>query len=228
MPKKKGDDETSACYVRLGSVLDIARNSCDFTGAVRPVYAVKEGKEYRLFSVGERVSEIRMLYCCKADRIGKFCVYNPAEESKERVEMKDDISSEASDIRLYKIPIIELLKNPYPIKEKPKLDAALVQVKDFSSLIKVLINDNVGEEGGAPKVYGFFSKGEHFIGSYEVFHEGSAKFFAYAKVDRKDVFNSIGYNYADGNVEAMDSFSGKSHMYVRVVNLAEPFPFFKP
>jgi hypothetical protein len=229
MPKKKDkDDETDACYVRLNSILDLARNSCDFTGAVRPIHAIKEGKEYTLFSIGERVSDTRMLYYCKSNEIGKFCVYNPNEEPKERMEMKDEISSESSDIRLYKIPVVELLKNPYKIKKTAKLEATLVQVKDFSSLIKALINDNAGEEAGAPKVYGFFSKGEHFIGSYEMFHEGSSKFFAYAKVDRKDVFNSIGYNYANGVVEVMDSFSSKSHMYVRVVNLAEPFPFFKP
>lgn len=227
MPKKRGKDETDACYVRLNSALDLARNSCDFTGAVRPINAVKEGKEYRLFSIGEKVCGTRMLYYCKSGAIGKFCIYNPGGESKERLEMKDEISTEASDMRLYKIPVIELLKNPYRVKEKAKLEATLVQVKDFSSLIKALISDTVGEEGGAPKVYGFFSKGEHFIGSYEVFHEGSAKFFAYARVE-KDIFNSIGYNYANGAVETMDSFNSKSHMYVRVVNLAEPFPFFRP
>ena len=82
-------------------------------------------------------------------------------------------------------------------------------------------------DSGVPKVYGFFYKNEHFIGSFDLFHEGETRFLAFAKVGRKEVFSSMSYNYTNGIVEMSNSFSGKSHMYVRVVNLAEPFPFFK-
>ncbi len=231
MPTKKGKSGvgSSACYLKLNSVLDLAREACDFTGSVSPINAVKEGKSYRLFVMGEKIGDVRLLYYCDSNKIGKFCVYSPGEESvrEEEFEIKDDISVEAPDLRLYKIPIIEFVKSPYGSKVNAKPEMQLVQVKDFASIVKVLISELAGEESGAPKVYGFFYKGEHFIGSYEIFHEGDTRFLAFAKVGQKGLFNSISYNYLDGRVETSNSFIGKSHMYVRVINLAEPFPSFK-
>ncbi len=230
MPKKKGKagGETAACYIKLNSILDLARNVCDFTGSVSPINAVKENELYHLFTMGEKVGEVRLLYYCDSNSIGKFCVYSPGEESvrEEGAEMKDDINAEAPDLRLYKIPIIEFMKSPYGAKNSAKPEIKLLPVKDFASLIKVLLS-GMGDDSGAPKVYGFFYKGEHFIGSYEIFHDGEARFLAFAKVDQKRVFNSISYNYLTGQVETSNSFSGKSHMYVRVINLAEPFLSFK-
>lgn len=230
MPKKKGKKSgMEACYIKLNSVLDLARNACDFTGAVRPIYAVKDGKSYTLFSAGEKVGDLRLLYYCKCDATGKFCIYNPGDEySKEGAEIKDDINAEANDLKLYKIPIMELMKNPYTIKAGAKPELQQVQVKDFESLVKALISGMSGDDSGAPKVYGFSCKGERFIGSYELFHESGARFLTFAKVDQKGAFGSISYNYIDGMVETSNSFSGKSRMYIRVINLAEPFPSFKP
>ena len=230
MPKKKGrsGSVTEACYIRLNSLLDLAREACDFTGSVSPINALKVGKSYRFFTMGEKIGDVRLLYYCDSDKIGKFCVYSPGEEyvREEGVEIKDDINAEAADLRLYKMPILEFVKNPYGEKTSAKLEMRLVEVKDFASIIKVLIS-GMGEDAGAPKVYGFFYKGEHFIGSYEIFHEGETRFLAFAKVGQKGLFNSISYNYQNGLVETSNSFSGKSHMYVRVINLAEPFPSFK-
>ena len=233
MPKQKLEKPKSerqklcACYIKLNSILDLARHTCDFTNMIRPINALKENGKYRLFSIGERVGSVRILYYYNSDRIDQFCFYNPNEDSEEKLEMKSGLSLETSDYKIYKIPLVELAKNPYTVKQDAKFEVTQVQVKDFRSLVKALLSRMAGEENGTPKVYAFFSKGVHYIGSFELFYESGAKFFAYAKVVKKDIFCSMSYNYNDGSVEASKSFSGKSHIYVRVINIADPLPFFK-
>jgi hypothetical protein len=226
MPKKK-EDKPVAYYIRLNSLLDLARHVCDFTNAVRPINAIDEDGKHRLFSIGERIGDIRILYYYDSDKMGQFCFYNPGEDAEERLELKSGADFEASDLKLYKIPLIELMKNPYPMKKKAKFEVMQVRVKDFRSLVKALLSKSTEDDSGTPEVYGFFDKGVHYIGSYDLFYEHGAEFFAYAKVDQKETFCSISYDYTNGLVETSRSFSGKSHMYVRVINLAEPFPFFK-
>jgi hypothetical protein len=230
MPKQKVKDEKHklcACYMRLNSILDLARNACDFTSIIKPINALKEGRKYKLFTTGEKIGNVRILYYYDSDEIDQFCFYNPDEDSEEKLEMRSGASLETSDLKLYKIPLVELAKNPYIVKQDAKFEITQVQVKDFGSLVKALLSRMGGEEEGTPSVYGFFSKGVHYIGSYELFYESGTRFFAYAKVNQKDLFCSISYNYTNGTVEPSKSFSGKSHLYTRVINIADPLPFFK-
>ena len=225
---KKSSKSTGFIYTKLNSQLDHARLVCDFTGAVRPIFAIGEGKSYKLLSTGEKLGDVRTIYYSKADNIGKFCVYTPGDiQQPEKLEMKDSLG-ETQSFGSYNIPILELEDSPYKEKGAAKPEAKLVHAKDFAAIVRVMINSMSTEEDGAPKVYAFFSGKDHIIGSFELFHDGDSKFFTYAKVDAKKPFPAISYNYTDGEIGISESFGSKSHMYIRVINLAETPIFFKP
>src|SRR5271157_4335182 len=122
---QKKEKATTAIYAKLNSTLDLARSLCDFTGAVRSMAALREGKSYRLFSTGEKLGSIRMIYYCTAEKIGRFCVYAPGDiQQKEHLEMRDTIG-ETQSFGSYNIPVIELENNPYKEKAAPKLEVRL-------------------------------------------------------------------------------------------------------
>ena len=77
-----------------------------------------------------------------------------------------------------------------------------------------------------PRLYAFYSKGDHIIGTFDLFHESNAKVFAFARTKIKDRFSALAYNYTTDTVERSTSFSDRSAVYIRVINLKRPFPFF--
>lgn len=220
--KSKGENTLTAYYIELKGISDFAGQNFDYPGG--HIKAVKEGSKYRLMSMGEKIGDIRLIYYVTVDKIGKFFVYNPT-ESLGNYEMKDQIITEQGNFKSLRAPIIELLTNPYKeAKELKKVDKVrCIEIKDSGTLIRSMLNSH--EDDSPPKLYAFFDKTSHIIGTFELFHESGAKIFTYSRTDIKSVFGSLSYNYMNDTVEPSDSFN-KSAVYVRVINLSKPFPFF--
>jgi hypothetical protein len=100
-----------------------------------------------------------------------------------------------------------------------------IEIKDPHALVKSLAN-YVHEEEPLPKLYAFYDGKDHIIGTFDFFHESGAKIFTYAKTDIKDSFGALSYTYTTDTVEPANSFAEKSAIYIRVINLKKPFPFF--
>lgn len=229
--KPKGDKghALEGYYVGLNSLLDFGRQMASFGGNARHTNAIKKGDKYRIFTIGEKINNVRLLYYFDVDDIASFAVYNPGVDSKESFQMRDTAGNLASAYQLYRSPIVEVAKNPYKVKDSAKgMDKVeLVEVKDYKGMVKALVNSATMSESPA-SVYAFFYKSAHYIGTFELFHESGSKVFAYARLDTAKTFISLGYNYNEGSVSVSDTFGERSSFYVSVVNLADTPPFFKP
>ena len=226
--KAKGgkDKNIYAYYVEVESPLDLVRHAFGYTSG--HLKAVKSNSKYNLLSMGERLGEIRMIYYVQMDKIGNFFVYYPATAySPEKFEIRDKLISDPSDYKTYKAPIVELVTFPYLEEKDMKKSGKIIkiEIKDSNALVKSLAN-YANEDEPLPKLYAFYKGNDHIIGTFDFFHESGARIFTYAKIDIKEKFGALSYTYTTDSIEPANTFSEKSAIYIRVINLKKPFPFF--
>ncbi len=212
-------------YVQLNALIDLARSTCTLGGGASHINAIKQGSKYRLFSLGEKLDGIRLLYCIDVDSKGDMLVYNPSAEDEDCA-FKDSVPLSPEDYRKYKIPVVEISHSLYTIKNKLGDEVATVQVKDLASLVKSIVSDTSGRTESI-RMYSFFYKDKHIIGTFALFRDGATRTFAYTASDSKERFGYLRYNYLNDSVEFCRSTTEKAMIYLRVMNLAEPFPFFR-
>ncbi|MDE1868709.1 MAG: hypothetical protein KGH60_01965 [Candidatus Micrarchaeota archaeon] len=223
--KKKG--KLIGRYVQLHSLEDLLRIHVGEPHIPRHIRAIKDGSSYKLFLQGERFGDTRCIYYVKSQSIRKFCTLRIGHDGKESAELKDDISEDMIDFKSFKVPIIEIPKEMYDTKAQAKFDnIVLMQIKDYASLVKALLTN--GSDEGMPMIYSFVSKGARYIGTGDLIREGDTRVFTYSKVGEKEPFSALMYDYNTDRVTAERKLSDKATGYVKVINLAEPLPFFKP
>lgn len=222
--EKSKEKELYAYYVEVDSPLDLARQMFDY--APGHVKALKENSKYKLVFSGEKFGEIRIIYYFQFEGIGNFLVYTPGTDSIERLDMVDKIS-ERMDFKSYKAPIVELSENPYKeVKDLKRAGKIMkIEARDSNMLIRSVANSAHGEDS-MPKMYAFFDGKDHVIGTFNFFHESGVRIFTYSKTDITGKFAALRYNYTDDSIEPANSFTERAGVYIRVINLKKPFPFF--
>lgn len=222
MPAKKEKKGLRALYTRLESIEDLARSAA---GERSCIFAVKSGTSYKMMCEGESIGEGRIIHHFDSKRTGRYLVYSTDEESGERAELADDVTQRNDHYKSQRIPIIEIVKDPYSAMGKGDLKGvSSVEAKDGGALARALVND-MGEDE-SPKLYSFAAGKERIIGTL-AFLKGSDKTFIYSRVGQKGPFPAISYDYNSDTVEMSKSFNGAAKIRIRVINLAEQPPFFK-
>lgn len=212
-------------YIRLSTLFDLARNSCSIGSGASHINAIKQGGKYRLFSMGEKLDGTRLLYYLDVDSPGDTLVYNPNTEEEE-CRFKDAASMAPADYTRYKIPVVEISSSVYSIRNKLSDAVNTVRVKGLESLVKSIVSDTSGRTETV-KLYSFFYNSQHIIGTFSLFKDGVSKTFAYTNTDKEGQFGYLRYNYLNDSVDLCHGATDKALIYIRVINLAEPFPFFK-
>ncbi|MEM0201885.1 MAG: hypothetical protein QXR73_01780 [Candidatus Micrarchaeaceae archaeon] len=220
--QKSGSSKISVAYVKVDSLVDLARLMSG-QGSLKHISAIKDGNVYKIIYMGERAGGVQIAYYASAPKLSKFFIYSP-NSPNEYIKMEDSIASSINDYNLMKAPILEIVASPFKEEKKPSFDISIVEVNDFESFVKSIVSDS--QYGGSTsKVYAFFYKGAHYVGSFELMRD-SGKIFTYAKADESNTFNYLKYDYTKDRIEPTSTIAEKSFTYVRVINLAEPFPFF--
>ena len=215
-------------FLRVASLADIARNVSTFGEGVRPLYAVKEGRGFRLISHGIKLGDERLMLYFDTDECKSFLTYKPGTSSeKETVYFKDTIFAAVPGQDTQNIPILEFATNPFETaKEKPKV--MCLEVKHYSAVVKGVIGRSL-ENGGIGKVYMFRSGKDWYAGSFSLLgEEDDTRVFAFARLEANGKHHFFRYNYNTDKVELTDSFGEHSYMYLRIINLQEAPSFFKP
>ncbi|MDE1810486.1 MAG: hypothetical protein KGH66_00355 [Candidatus Micrarchaeota archaeon] len=222
----KPDREIIGCFIKADSLLDLARHVCEFQHGFRPLNAVKSGSQYRLFSPGERIRDVRLLYYFDVPKIAAFMVYNPWGEHGETLSMRESIANDTQDFKSFKIPIMEVSANVYGQKKLEKKDfksVKLLEAKDYRSMIKTLLIA-AGHYEAIPKLFSFQMGGERAIGTFDMSNESGMKVFTYAKAGKREKFNYVQYNYNADEITMADRLTEKSNGSARIVNV-EALPF---
>ena len=231
MPEKKDekkDRETTIEYVRLSGIADLARSCTAFGDGARAVFTIKSSGQYRMCCPGPKLDGTRIMFYVDSKKSGNFLAYRPKNAMDEQIlELRDTVLPESMKRDTIVMPIIELMTNPFREgkEKKQKETVKLVQTKTPEALIKGAILKTL-EEDHIGKVYSFTYKSKRYIGTFSLMEEEDMRIFCYAQTDSKGM-DFFRYNYNTDTVEPTDTFGDHSFMYVRIINLAEPFSFFK-
>ena len=78
-------------------------------------------------------------------------------------------------------------------------------------------------------LYAFSMKGKSFLCGFDMIDElcDDRKTFYYAAVKDKKRGGFAKYGYADNTFGFTDTVGEHSYIYIKIINLAEPFQFFK-
>ena len=223
--KKSKKEPLTQYQIRVKSLVDLARTACTFTSSPL-LFAVKEGKRYKLMLPGERIDDSSNIYTFETDELANFIVYSPAGES-EKLELKNEVEVEQHDFKTYKIQVMELLNNPFANKTADGKEKHLIfKVKDYNTLLKGMLS-GAAQEDKMGRIYRFESGGKSYLCAFGTSYDGNV-LILYAEADGANVFNFISYNLSSNKLEFLKSLNNTAYVSLAVVNLAEPFPFFKP
>ncbi len=219
--KGSKDKEVYAFYYEVESEADLAKAA--MCSGRRFINAVSVGKKFRAFVQGEKFNDLRILYYKDMEKPGSMLTYS--HENGENASVADS-APERQDFRQYMAQIIELSSSPYKEEKDFKRAGHVIkaEIKDYAMLAKGVAALTADDEG-IPKMYSFFYKGEHILGSFDLFREG-AKIFSYSKIPVKESFGVLRYDYTNGSVKPAVSLSDNIGVYIRIINLKNPFPFF--
>lgn len=223
--RKKGQ-KTYGYFIKVSSLMDLARGSCSLGSGASHINAIRQGGKYRLFAVGERLEDTRLIYCFDVDSKGDMLTYNPNAE-QEQCEFRNYARALPEDYKSYRIPVLELSKSLYSSRSRLADHTNLVEVKGVAQLAKAVISDTSGRTD-AVNLYAFPYRSRQILGTFSLFRDGASKTFAYAIADSQERFSYLRYNYQNDSVEFCRGTAEKSLIYLRIINLEAPFPFFKP
>ncbi len=227
MKKSSEKSKTLSYFIKLRSLGDFARNASTFGEGVRSVFALKEKSVYKIFAPSVKLGETRLMLYVESKEPGTCIAYKPGTATeKEVLELRDTMVNQDKNPNLQNIPIMEIAANPFGDKHG-KIKVSSVRVKSSDALVKWIVSKSI-ENSGIGKVLSFKYKGDNYIGSFGLLDDEENKMFFYAKTNITKEFRFFRYNYTEDKVEPTDTFGEHSFLYVRIINLAEPFSFFKP
>lgn len=206
-----------AAYVRLESLADLARFAL---GSHSHIKSVMHGKDHRLMLEGESVGPM-IIYYFDSPASGRYLLYAPDSDGKEKVSVTSEQGEYSRSLRF---PIVELSKDPRAESGSFK-NVECVRAENVESLIRALVSA-AAEDDYIPKIYAFTHAGSRYFATMDLFGR-KERVLVYAKSDEKIGCSAYKYDYISDKVERAMSVSNGG-TYVRVINLAEPFHFFKP
>ncbi len=225
MPKKKESSSIKAQLIEVYKPIDIARYACSFGLNNYPIYSVKNEKGYMIFIPGGKISEIRSVFYSNIEKTAKFFVYSTS-DTEEKAEMQDN-PKESEHYRSYRIPIIELKKIPYEEQKGKRQNVIHIKAVSSDSIVKnVIANSLENEEIG--HVYCFSHEKRTYVCAFGLIDDDKTTTMMYAQCKQEKRFSFFRYNYQNDVLETSETITGNAYIFVRVINLARPFSFFKP
>jgi hypothetical protein len=223
---KKGKGTKKAVYpVQLKRLSDLAMNSTSFDGA-RPIYAFREGDHHVLYAQSIKLGDPQLVFYLNQRQIGKYILFRPQTPTdRGACEFTDTSAMKTPQPNTHIFPIIEFEKAPYEVK-KARLKVNQVGIVDFEKLLKGIMMQHM--DGGVGKVFAFRHGGNAYISTFHIIDDDDIKTFSYAKAALDKDYGFFRYNYSEDRIEPTDVFGEPSYLYVRIIHLAEAFPFFKP
>lgn len=224
--KKKASNTLDLYFVRASSELDLVRYNCTFSNNVSALFSHQEAGKTRIFLPSDKIGKTTLALYAMKDKVSKYIIYRPGSSSApETLEFVDKFG-ENPGYNSYRMPIVGLKSWPIKKKELKSNDVACVVFTSPESIASSLISKG-SDMGIMEKVYAFVYKGKRYIGTFDLITDDSPT-FSCAEVNFDKEHGFLKYNYTKDMLESSDLIGDNSASYLRAINLAEPFSFFKP
>jgi len=221
--KRRKSKAKRILLVKAKSVLDLIRGACSFDTYSEDLLAVKKDDKTFLYLLGEQLDDTVVAYYVEAKEYGDFAIYSATTEDESVSFSK--IYNERFNAHYINILPLE----SFPFEESEYGNApTIIKVGGCESLVRSLIKKAVEKEE-IEKAYIFEKNGKYYLGAFDLLEElaDSKKIFYYAELKNYNESSFIRYNYSSDKIEFTKEFGEHSYLYIKLVNLAEPFLFFK-
>ncbi len=215
-------------FAKAVSLNDICRYAYNFNFTSSCLFSLRRGKKSRVFALCETLGK-KTLACYVDMEHGKDIDrlrYVPPSEDVAEV---SEVTGSGSKNDQYSINVIGIDTDKGIESSNAKGKISLVRLRSVEDLIVAAIKKAAGAET-VPHVYAFLYKGERVMAALQLFDElegddgTSVMYYAYYKGEDASFAR---YNYTENSVDFANVAGEHSYMYVKIINLAEKFPFFE-
>ncbi len=213
-------------YIKLSSLNDLCRYASNFDYTNSCIMSIKYGNGYRLFSVGEDICGASIAYYINIGKPEHVISYTyPAfgePENPHFVESPD--SQQNKYMSIINISSAEFCEAKTSKGKRP----IMVQLSSTLDLVNAAIRRGISSES-ISQIYAFEYRGRMILCCFDVLEEfqDDERTMYYAIAESRKASSFVRYKYADNKVDFTDYMGEHSYMYAKIINLAEPFPFFK-
>ena len=227
MPQKNKPKGKGILYIKLSSMVDLARYAYNFDFSSKSLILYKNGGTARLVALGECIKENVIAYYINIDTQHSFIKYTfPSSMGQtETAHFSERVDGSEKDfINIFNVDLSSFKE----VKGFGKGDVLQIRVSSDRDLVHAMIKKSVREESFAT-LYEFEAKGKRFISGFDLIDELSddRKTFYYAETKDKSRGGFAKYSYSSNTFEFAETVGEHSYIYIKIVKLAEPFPFFK-
>ena len=215
----------SIVYVKLGSLDDLSRYVCNFDYTASSIISIKAKSGYTLMAFGEQVEGNTIAYNIDIKGNEKIISYTyPSSSSQSE---NSHFVNEIGALPNHYMNILEMdgknLKKAAKIKPIPT-----VMVQDPYAFITAVIRRGVASDSLA-HIYSFSKGGKTIYCAFDIIEELSEgpRTLYYSISNKKHGAGFARYKYTENKVDFATYMGEHSYMYAKIINLAEPFPFFK-
>ncbi len=221
MPKKDEPRIGGACYVGLGSILDLGRLSCALERAPFPLFAFKTEKAVRIAAQADLYMGTPIFYYFDNGKVDEFLAYRITGEGEE-VQL---VNSASNPSYLY-APVIRVQRMPAPLQGKDAFPDKFmsVEVENIPSLVKVGAYKTLFEEPPLP-LFAFKNGKDWVIGTFariDDYEEASIFFYTTAS-EEPSGFLRYSYDRITETTYVKRTDEPGFH-YIKVVKLQGPHP----
>ena len=217
-----GKQSTEATFIKAASVADLCRYAYkfDFTSDSLLADSIPGGD--RVMALGERINDkFLLIYYADVKGAKGMIEYSPPAEGAEAFRFVDQRTSKTC-INVLRCSILSSSTQ----KKKPQAELFTMKMGSVDDIVKAAIGGSDSDH--IPHLYSFDYKGKHILCGFnliDAFHNGASSI--YYAVSQKPLPGSFArYNYNGDSVEISERVGEHSYMYVKIINLTEPFPFF--
>lgn len=228
MPKKHTHDK-SVVYVQARTLNDLCRYACNFDFTSENLLLTKSGSSYRLFGLGEELGDAVLAYYVNIEKKEKILKYTfTSFESNENEQSRFVSNAEPQPGHYINIIDIEEMKGFKDDKKAAQDSVAIVRLGSASDMVNAAIKKAVKSES-LFYLYRFPIKKGMVLAGFDLIDQLSngKRTFYYAILDNNDSSSFARFSYTSSKVDFTNSIGEHSYLYVKIVNLAEAFPFFK-
>ena len=225
--KSKQPQLKKIVYIKLKSLDDLARYVCNYDYTNSVMASVKYGAGYRIFATGEPMEKVTLVYyinTTKRESVWNY-TYPSSIYQKENTHFGEDTTlDQRSNMRIINISSA----SPREAGSKTRYDVPLVQLSTTNDLISAALLQ-AADSNSIPCIYSFDYRGRAVLCAFDVIEglSDESRILYYTLPDRSESGNFARYKYSENKIDFTDYMGEHSYMYAKIINLAEPFPFFK-
>ncbi len=222
MPKKDEYRLGGACFVELGSLVELGRLSCALERAPFPLFAFKQGGAVRIAAQADLYMGTPIFYYFDADKTGEFLAYRNAGDGEDV-----QLVPAANNASFLYAPVIRIHKMPQPLAPKKDFEDKFmsVEVQDLPSLVKVGTYKMLFEEPPLP-LFAFQNGEGWIIGTFARIDDyEEASIFFYTKTKEEPASGFVRYSPDKlGETSFVKKTDEHGFYYIKVVRLSQPHP----